>query len=598
MNTVEYLVKKLEEFGINDFFGLPGDYNFNIVYAIQNNPNTNWIGCINELNAGYAADGYAREKGFGAVVTTYGVGELSAINAIAGSYAENVPVISIVGAPSSKLLKNKTLVHHQFNDINPQAFIEAHKSVTQASAFLTKDNAKLEIDRVLKVFAKEKKPVYICIPEDIAVLEISERDVDYGWISDMKTLQDVVKKINEKIKKAKHPVILADVLTKRFNAAAKLREFAEKSGIPATNFPMGMGIIDSGFKNYLGTYLSEYGNLSAKKYLETTDCLIASGVIYSDMNSMGFKLPYKINSQIAIYGTYTYIDGIRYDNIKMADVLEKLSEIIEYKDYGIKDISIGYEHAEPEGQLTSDYIYPRLQEFLQEGDIIFADAGLVPYGIFKSKLPDNTSFNVQALWCSIGWATPAAFGAATAKPSSRIVLVTGEGAHQISAMEVGNMLRFGKKIVVIVINNNGYTVERVLSGRPENELNEIVSINYSKFARIFEGDIWSTRVETADDFDKALKVTGIMNKLCYIEACTSKEDVPALANEYFGKKSMHSESKSKKTKSLTDFFTKTDDEKKTKKSSKTEKEPKLNRKGDIFSTTVHESLQHEETENG
>ena len=593
MNTVEYLVKNLEELGINDFFGLPGDYNFNIVYAVQNNPNTNWIGCVNELNAGYAADGYAREKGFGAIVTTYGVGELSAINAIAGSYAENVPVINIVGTPSSKLIKDKTLVHHQFNDINPQAFIEAFKSVTQACAFLTKDNAKLEIDRVLKVFVRERKPVYICIPEDVAVLDISEREVDYGWISDMKTLQDAVKKIKAKLQKAKRPIILADVLTKRFNSVSKLKEFAEKSGIPITNFPMGMGIIDFSFKNYLGTYLSEYGNLLAKKYLETTDCLIASGVIYSDVNSLGFKLPYKIDSQVAIYGTYTYIDGVRYDNIKMADVLEKLSEVIEYRDYNIKEHKFGYVHAEPEGQLTSDYIYPRLQEFLQNGDIIFADAGLVPYGIFKSKLPDNASFNVQALWCSIGWATPAAFGASIAKPDSRIVLVTGEGAHQISAMEVGNMLKFGKKIVIIVINNSGYTIERLLSGQSDNELSNIVEINYSKFARIFEGDIWSTRVETADDFDKALKVTGIMNKLCYIEACTSKEDIPVLAREFFGKKIMSENRKLKKTKSLTDFFTKTDTEEKDK-DSPSVKEGKINRKGDIFSTTVHESLQTDE----
>ena len=596
MNTVEYLISRLEELGINDFFGLPGDYNFNIVYAVQNNPNTNWVGCVNELNAGYAADGYAREKGFGAVITTYGVGELSAINAIAGSYAENVPVISIVGAPSSKNIEEKILIHHQFNDINPKAYIEAFKPVTQASAFLTKDNAKLEIDRLLKVFVRERKPVYICIPEDIALLEISDREVDYNWISDTKTLQNVVNKIKEKIQKSKHPIILADVLTKRFNAVSKLREFAEKSGIPVTNLPMGMGIIDTGFKNYLGTYLSEYGNPSAKKYLETTDCLIATGVIYSDMNSLGFKLPYKINSQIAIYGTYTYIDGVRYDNIKMADVIEKLAAVIEHKDYHCETESLGYEHKEPEGQLTAEYIYPRLQEFLQEGDIIFADAGITPYGIFKSKLPDNVSLNVQALWCSIGWATPAAFGASVANPDSRIVLVTGEGAHQISAMEVGNMLRYGKKIVIIVINNKGYTIERVLSGQHENELNDIVNINYSKFARIFESDIWSSRVESADDFDKALKVTGIMNKLCYIEVCTDKNDVPALAAEFFGKDTAVVDKKSKKTKTFTDFFTKTDTKDKPKKALKSAKEPKLSRKGDKYSTIVHESLQLGEDE--
>ena len=118
MNVAEYIVKKLEELGVNDFFGLPGDYNFNILYAIENNSNTRWVGCTNELNAGYAADGYARLRGYGALVTTYGVGELSAINAIAGSMAENVPVVHVVGLPSTQSIEKKTLLHHNFQDCN------------------------------------------------------------------------------------------------------------------------------------------------------------------------------------------------------------------------------------------------------------------------------------------------------------------------------------------------------------------------------------------------------------------------------------------------------------------------------------------------
>ena len=236
MNTAEYLIKKLEELGINDFFGLPGDYNFEIINAVQENENTKWINCTNELNAGYAADGYAREKGYGAMITTYGVGELSAMNSVAGSYAENVPVINIVGAPNSKLLEEKKLIHHQFSNPEPYAFIEAFNSVTQAAAFLTRDNAKIEIDRVLKTFVKEKKPVYICIPQDIAQLEISDKDVDYGWLSDRGALKTVTEKISEKIKNSERPIILADVLTRRFNAVRELKTFVEKSEIPVTNF--------------------------------------------------------------------------------------------------------------------------------------------------------------------------------------------------------------------------------------------------------------------------------------------------------------------------------------------------------------------------
>lgn len=105
IRVVDFLIQELSKLGITHFFGLPGDYCFKIINAIDNNPETAWVGCTNELNAGYAADGYARLNGYGALVTTYNVGELSAINAIGGSMAENVPVIHIVGAPATQYIK-------------------------------------------------------------------------------------------------------------------------------------------------------------------------------------------------------------------------------------------------------------------------------------------------------------------------------------------------------------------------------------------------------------------------------------------------------------------------------------------------------------
>ena len=546
MNTAEYLVKKLEELGINDFFGLPGDYNFNILYAVENNPNTNWIGCTNELNAGYAADGYARQRGFGAVITTYGVGELSAINAIAGSYAENVPVITIVGTPATKCIENKTPVHHNFYDPKPYAFEEAHKPVVATTAFLNRDNAKLEIDRVLKVFVKERRPVYIAIPLDIAAMEISTREVDYSWISDKDTLDTVVNKILERIEKSERPVILGDALIKRFDARLEFREFVEKSGIPVTNFLMGNNLIDSDYENYLGMYFHKFRNPAAQKALEETDCLIAVGPIYGDLNSFGFNLPYKINSHMAIYGTYTYINGIKYENIKMSDVLEGLSAGIEHKNYEFEKPVIGYDKPSvPSGKLTSEYIYPRLQEFISDNDIVIAETGIIPHGMCQIKFPKNVEMHTQTLWGSIGWATPATLGVCLANPNSRVILITGEGSHQLTAMEIGNMLRRGIKPVIIVLNNGGYTVERVLSDSPDDKFNDIIQMNYAKFARVFEGEVWATRVTTEDDFDKALKVTQIMNKLCYIEICTDKMDMPQLTREVFG------DSKSKAEKSST-----------------------------------------------
>ena len=531
MNTAEYLVKKLEELGINDFFGLPGDFNFNILYAIENNPNTNWIGCTNELNAGYAADGYARMQGYGALVTTYGVGELSAINAIAGSMAENVPVISIVGVPATKCIDNKTCVHHNFQDVNYYACFEAHKPLTAAQAYLTRDNAKMEIDRILKVFVKEKKPVYVAIPLDIAEMEISERDVSYEWTSDEENLKLAISKIVAKINNAKKPVILGDLLIKRFDSRIEYKEFVAKSGLPVTNFLMGTNIINMDYEKYLGGYYAKCKNPIAEKYVNETDCLVAVGPVYTDLNAFGFNLPYKINDHIAIYGTYTYIEGKKYDNIKMSDVLNGITNLIESRDITIDKPQIGYDKTETTQEaLTSEYIYPRLQEFFKENDIVIAETGIVPQGIAPIKFPNNVELQTQTLWGSIGWATPATLGVCIAKPNSRVIMMTGEGSHQLTAMEVGNMLRRNVKPIIIVLNNKGYTIERILSNSPDDKFNDIMQMNYSKFARVFDGDVWSTRVTTKEDFDKALKVTQIMNKMCYIEICTDMMDLPELSS--------------------------------------------------------------------
>lgn len=532
MNTAEYIVKKLEELGVNDFFGLPGDYNFNIIYAVQNNSNTRWVGCTNELNAGYAADGYARMRGYGAVVTTYGVGELSAINALAGSFAENVPVVSIVGVPSTKTIANKELTHHNFQDVNFYTFAETYKSVTAATAFLTRDNAKLEIDRVLKILVKEKKPIYIAIPSDIAIMDITDRSVSYEWNSNKENLQEAARLISDKINKSKRPVILGDVLIKRFDAKLEYKEFVEKLGVPTTNFIMGSNLVSTSYENYVGGYYGNIRNPIAQKYVEDSDCLISVGTIYTDLNSVGFNLKQKINKNIAIYGTYVYIDGKKINNIKMSDVLTEVTKLVNKKDLKADKPNIGYKHKYPENEpLTSDYIYSRLQEFFKDNDIIISETGIVPHGISQTKFPDNADIEYQLLWASIGWATPATLGVCLAKPNSRIILVTGEGAHQITLMEIGNMLRLGIKPVVIVINNDGYTIERVLSNDENNEFNNIVKINYAKLARAFDGDIWATKVTTAEDFDKALKVTQIMNKMCYIELCTDKMDMPSITKD-------------------------------------------------------------------
>lgn len=534
MRVSDYLIKCLESIGINHVFGLPGDYNFEILYSINRTPNVEWINCTNELNAGYSADGYARVKGFGAIVTTYGVGELSAINAIAGAYSENVPVISIVGVPQTKKIENKKLIHHNFLEPNYYAFEQAYKSVTETTAFLTKENAKSEIDRIMSIFVKERRPVYVAIPIDVTQEEIDDTIGFTQPVSDKYTLSEVVEQIKIMVSNSEKPVLLADNILKRFQCVQEFRELAQKTNYPTTNFLMGMGAINHSCKNYLGTYLANYGNEQAGEALFNTDCLISFGMVYSDLNSFGFGLPYDYKDYIAVYGSYTIINNKKYENVMMKDVITELIKVLPEREAWVSKSEIGYEKSElKDDKLTSEYIYPRLQEFFQENDYIFLETGVLQHGVAGSRLPDNVVVNSQTLWGSIGWATPATFGAGIAlkDTNKRVVLLTGEGSHQLTFTEVSNMMHCGLKPVVIVLNNDGYTIERLLSASPMDKFNDIIQWNYSRLSEVFEGDIVTVQARTDEEFDRALKNVQNNNKMNYIEIFTERMDIPVISKK-------------------------------------------------------------------
>lgn len=553
IKVADYLIQELNKLGIEDFFGLPGDYNFNILYAIDDNPNTNWIGCTNELNAGYAADGYARIKGYGALVTTYGVGELSAMNAIAGSYAETIPVIKIVGVPKTSAIKANKLIHHNFQKPDYYACERAFSNVTETTAYLDENNAKAEIDRILSVFVATKKPVYVAIPIDTCLVEIENSPkIEYPK-SGKRTLDNAIEHALKLINNAKYPMILGDVLIKRFGCREEFTKLMEKSQFPVSNLLMGKGIIDAEYKMYLGTFLSEFENLLAHDALRDSDCVISIGIVNSDLNTYRNGLPLLPGDFIEIQGNYTIVGHIRYENILMKDVLNALYEKITPREIAmpVKKPSFEKSGEASDEKLTSKYIYPRIQEFLKPNDMIFVETGIIPHGFAPTRLKENVEVNTQTLWGSIGWATPATLGGMVADKTRRAILLTGEGSHQLTALEISTMMRNNLKPIIIVFNNAGYTIERILSNSPWDFFNEISNWDYSKLPQVFEGDAWVTQARTTKEFDEALKQaeTEQKSKMCYIEIFTDKMDLPNLTAKIMAniKKSQISQDETEKT---------------------------------------------------
>ena len=535
VTVADYLVKKLKFLAIKNVFGLPGDYNFNILDAIIKDDEINWVNSTNELNASYSSDGYARINGYGAVVTTYGVGELSAINGIAGSMAENVPVIHIAGVPKTSFIEKNIIVHHNFSNPNYYLFENAYKNVVETTAYLNFENAKKEIDRVFNVFVNEKKPVYIAIPVDVCEFLIDDDGFDKIEYkkSDEKALNETVSEIISLIEKAKNPIIFFDYLCKRYNLKNEIKEFINKTNMKFGTFLMGKGIIDETNPNFTGV---NGGNLSSfvQNEIKKSDLIITAGYLNADLNTGGFSA-FEKEIDIEIRKNETIIKGKVYKNVLLQDVILKLNEKITktFEKNNFKQIK---KKINEKGKIKVDDILPLIETVLDEDDIFTMETGLFSLSGSFLNLKKNVEYLSQTLWGSIGWATPALFGAMMADNKKCHIMFTGEGAHQLTIQEMANFFEYDLKPVIFVLNNNGYTVERVLSKDPNDKFNNITNWNYPKLIEGFSNnkDYFIKTVSTLESFIKTIdeikKLKG--KKLCYVEIMTDKKDYGSLCGRF------------------------------------------------------------------
>lgn len=533
ITVADYIAKRLEQLGIKHVFGLPGDYNFNLLDAIERNENLKWVNSTNELNAGYCADGYARINGYGALITTFGVGELSAINAVAGSYAENIPIVHIAGVPSTSSIKKNALLHHNFQKPNYFAFERAYSNVVESGAYLNEQNTKKEIDRVFDIMIKTKRPVYLAVPIDICFLETDDEIPDTNIKSDKKVLDDAVFHIEKLYNTAKKPLILYDYPVKRYNASKNVETLCLNTNTPVSSMVMGKGALSEDFCLFIGTNYGKLSDNDFKSLYESFDLIINIGALFSDLNTAGFSLLSDERFKINIEPFCVKVEGIKYENVYFIDLIDKLSLVLQKKENTVNIQPKGYDTlTQNEGAIKVNDIFPIVQNFLQKDDNLVVETGIMSLASGCIKLPSNCNYMSQTLWGSIGWATPAAFGAACADMSKRVVLLTGEGSHQLTVQEIANMFKHNIKPVILLLNNSGYTIERLLSNNPDDNFNNITSWNYAKINEFFKGDAVIKQIKIAKELKSALdEANACRDKMHYIEIFTDRYDVPEISKK-------------------------------------------------------------------
>lgn len=535
----DYLLDRLAELGVTHLFGLPGDFNLEFLDHVVAHRRIRWVGGANELNAGYAADGYGRLRGIAGLLTTFGVGELSAANAIAGSFAEHVPVVHIVGAPSKDAQAARRVVHHSLGDGDFGHFLRMAREITCAQADLAPATATREIDRVLCEVREQKRPGYLLLSTDVARFPVDPPAAPLPVFSGGTSPRalDLFTRAARALIADHRVTVLADLLVHRLDAVDELQLLLTADTVPYATLMWGKTLLDESSPNFLGIYAGAASDAEVRRAVEDAPVLITAGVQFTDLVSGFFSQRIDPARTIDIGSVQSTVAGQVFAPVDIEAALTALAGILRERGITSPPLTpnddrgpVGKPPAH--GELTQNVLWDMLCGALTPGNVVVADQGTCFYGMAGHRLPSGVTFIGQPLWASIGYTLPAALGAALAEPDRRVVLLIGDGAAQLTIQEIGVMAREGIAPVIVIVNNSGYTVERAIHG-PYAPYNDIASWRWADLPRALgAADALSFTVRTCGELERALvTAAGHRDHMVLIEAVLRPDDVPPLLEE-------------------------------------------------------------------
>ncbi|WP_043390164.1 alpha-keto acid decarboxylase family protein [Archangium violaceum] len=564
MTVAGYLKQRLEELELDRLFGVAGNYTapfLNTILEDKQSPIA-ITGVPNEICAGYAADGYARLKGIGAVTVTYGVGAFSLLNAVAGSYMELAPVVVINGAPTNKEFLNERisgLVYSHMMD-DPNSNLNVYRQVAvSAQRIVNANEAPSQIDAALTACITHRQPVYLEVLEDVwrapcpAPAGMLSRQQVSITVSDVKSA--VLATLNM-IQERGKPLFWAGVEIQRQGLQSEFLELLERTGISFTTSVLGKSIVSEDHPGYLGVYAPEGSNSSSgsgsaevKQLVENAGCLIGLGA-WTTGKDTNNQLIQGDGVALAQHGGVTV--GARFfPSVMLADYMHGLIDAVKrapprftaYKPEVPKVLSAAVK-AEP--TLTYDSFFATLDTWLTPENVVVSDAGFPLLGAQNLHISSANGFVAQASWLAIGYSTPAAIGVKCASPDKRVVVVVGDGAFQETCQAVSSHRYLGHDTVVFVMANGIYGIEqKLVNPNPfrtppvvyeDPLLNEVFPYNelhpwsYAKLAEAFGGQ--GRVVTTAGELSEVLaEIESRPDDNFVVEVRIPKVDIPSSARK-------------------------------------------------------------------
>ncbi|KAJ0987650.1 hypothetical protein J5N97_006006 [Dioscorea zingiberensis] len=513
-----HLARRLVQAGVSDVFAVPGDFNLTLLDHLIDEPGLRVVGCCNELNAGYAADGYARSRGVGACAVTFTVGGLSVLNAIAGAYSENLPVICIVGGPNSNDYGTNRILHHTIGLPDFSQELRCFQTVTCYQAVVNNlEDAHELIDTAISTALKESKPVYISISCNLPAIPhptFSREPVPFFLaprVSNQMGLEAAVEATAEFLNKAVKPVMVGGPKLRVAKAKEAFVELADACGYAMAVMPSAKGF----------------------KLSKSADAYIFAGPIFNDYSSVGYSLLLKKEKAIIVQPDRVVIaNGPAFGCILMKDFLKALAKRLKknttaFENYKRIFVPEGVPlECKPKEALRVNVLFKHIQNMLSGDTAVIAETGDSWFNCQKLKLPEGCGYEFQMQYGSIGWSVGATLGYAQAAKDKRVIACIGDGSFQVTAQDVSTMLRCEQNTIIFLINNGGYTIEVEIHDGP---YNVIKNWNYTGLVDAIhngEGKCWTAKVRCEEELKEVIgKATGEKKDcLCFIEVIVHKDD--------------------------------------------------------------------------
>jgi len=520
LTIAHHLTLRLREFGVTEGFGIVGDYVLKFVDALDKE-GFQVLNTTDEQGAGFAADAYARVRGFGAVVCTYGVGGLKLANATANAWSERVPLLVVSGAPGIAERENDPMLHHRVKDFDTQ--YRVFQDLTCAQAILgNAHSAADEIDRVMALMVSEQRPGYLEVPRDMVTHPIAQPESALSIHrppADDHAMQHAIADVLEQLREARTAVIHAGAMVQRRGLVDSLYDLATTSGIPVATSSLARGVFPERHDLGLGVYLGALSPEHIVSRVEDADVLLSLGVLQTDLTLGAFTAQIDHEREILATDTDVTVGYRTYRDVPLWAFIPALANALQGESLSIEHTPLPADEPfvpSPDAPEVADVVHA-IEVHLDDRHSLLLDPGEALFSAVDMRVP--TYAHASAYYATMGYAVPAALGVGKADPDRRPVVVVGDGAFVMTGLEAAACAYNGIPVIIIVLDNSGYGTQRPILDGPYNDI-PVMAVD--QLPAVF-GTGRGFDVQTRAQLDDALRQAVDSDEMCIVRVHLPKD---------------------------------------------------------------------------